>query len=156
MTHIELKIYRRFLFYTVTEAAQWVIPRGVSNRVWQMWEKGDRKIPAEMGRWIFKLLNFRAAVIEDGYKCVDSGPEIKQHLPWFETLEDWASLGELGPIYWRPYCSALAHLLDAEPRKFPLIVFDEANYFDWLHERTDSWEHRLQWAYSVREKIDDL
>ena len=148
MNNLNLQIYRKLLFFSVKEAAQWIVkPKGVSERTWQMWEKGHRKIPQHVEKAIFNLLNYRTTQIEKHYLDVTKEGFITTIL-WFETIGDWLSTPASKAYLWRPYCSVSGELLSIATNP-NLVIFDPIKYFGWLQGEEDSWLERHKWAFSL-------
>ena len=141
MNHIELQALRRLLFFTQQEAASLI--SGTSHRAWQHWEDGKRSVPVDVEREIFNLCDWRLEAIETIREIMNQATcDSCGRIVYYEKMIDWS--GE--PVLWRPHQSACAEL---HSHGVELVLFDSANYHQWLAGRDDSESLRGAWAAQV-------
>lgn len=109
LTPTQLEVFRRFLFFSVPEAAAAVA--GVSEQAWRRWEAGTRKIPTDVSERMHEILAWRKATVLSLTGALNRLPinEVMT-LPWYESAEDWAQAEKENPALWRVYQSACAEL----------------------------------------------
>ena len=146
MTPATLQALRRLLFFSVDEAAAMI--GGVSPRSWQFWERGDRTIPQDVIDTLQHLCAWREKAIAAGSAQIAKAPQGSDlALIWYGSADDWASMPDRAPMYWRPHCSAAAQL--AARHGAQLVAFDAPAYAAWLGQRTDTETKRGEWAAGV-------
>lgn len=158
MTPATLQALRRLLFFSIAEAAAWIAagperPAGVSERSWQFWERGERRIPADVIETTQRLYAWRQQIIEEGESAIfyaerkAARAATERHeivLIWYQSIDDWQWGSDRPEIMWRPQCSAVAEL--AARRGARLVEFNPAAYSRWLGRRKDSEALRAAWA----------
>lgn len=145
-----LKALRSLLFYTQDEAAALI--GEVSLRSWQYWEQGNRTIPADVVNKINYLVDWRKNAILRGNEALK---QMLESLPKgapiepisiisYASVEDWMTLPDREPVFWKPHCSATAELVASMAGRS--IIFDAPAYRAWLGDRQDSESMRGAWA----------
>ena len=148
MQNTELEALRRLLFFSPPEAAAFV--GGVSEQAWRRWEAGARKVPDDVASRMSDLARWRAAAIEASARQIsEAPPDAQLALVWYDTLDDWATLPNREPAFWRPHQSVCAALLAKFPGRLRLVRFDALGYAGWLNGRQDSESMRGAWAATV-------
>lgn len=148
MQNTELEALRRLLFFSPPEAAMLV--GGVSEQAWRRWEAGARKVPDDVARRILDLARWRAASIEASARQIVEAPTDAQlALVWYDRLDDWATLPNREPAFWRPQQSVCASLLEKFHGRLRLVRFNALDYAVWLNGRQDSESMRGAWAATV-------
>jgi hypothetical protein len=151
MRSAELEALRRLLFFSAPEAARLV--GGVSERAWQYWERGRRRIPRRVAETTLRLVQWRSRTIAAQIDAMERGPGAAPvSLVWYETEDDWMTLPGREAVLWRPHCSAVAELYATRPESIRLRVFDAEAYSQWLAGRADSEQMRAAWASSHPEE----
>ena len=141
-----LQALRRLLFFSVDEAATLV--GRVSVRSWQYWERGERAIPEDVRNAILHLADWRQRALGAARQQIKPTPRgARLAMVWYNTLDDWATLSEREPEYWRPQCSVLAEL--AAEFGADLVCFNAPAYRAWLGNRKDGEPMRGAWAASI-------
>jgi len=148
MRNAELEALRRLLFFSPPEAAMLV--GGVSEQAWRRWEAGTRKVPSDVAIRISELAQWREAAIESSARQIgEAPPDAQLAIVWYDTLDDWATLPNREPAFWRPQQSVCASLLAKFPSRLRLVRFDTPAYAAWLAGRQDSESMRGAWAATV-------
>ena len=146
MTPATLQALRRLLFFSVDEAAAMI--GGVSPRSWQFWERGDRTIPQDVIDTLQHLYAWQEKAIVAGSAQIAKAPQGSDlALIWYGSADDWTSMPDRAPMYWRPHCSAAAQL--AARHGAQLVAFDAPAYAAWLGQRTDTETKRGEWAAGI-------
>jgi hypothetical protein len=148
MTGIELEALRRLLFFSRPEAAALV--GEASERAWNLWESGQRQVPADVADRMVQLVEWRAQALQTARAAIQDaqaahGEPIGIALVWYSRVEDWMSLAGREPWLWRPHCSVMAELVATEPLA-DLAAFDGPAYAHWLAGRPDDEQMRSAWA----------
>lgn len=150
MNGATLKALRSLLFFTQDEAA--VLVGGVSTRSWQYWEVNQRPIPQDVIDKINYLVRWRQTAIEQGIlalkSMLDSIPPGGEAEPvsiiTYGSIEDWMTLPDREPAFWRPHCSVVAELVGSFAGRS--VVFNGLAYRAWLGNRKDNESMRSAWA----------
>lgn len=115
MMPLELQALRRYLFFSVAEAAELI--GHVSPRAWQYWERGERPIPEAVAQEMRRLVGWRAEAVRQAELAITEmsragadGEAAPVKLVWYPTLDDWLRGQKMPPELWRPYCSAAAEI----------------------------------------------
>lgn len=145
-----LKALRSLLFFTQDEAA--ILIGGVSLRSWQYWEVGQRKIPNDVIDKITFLINWRKQVIlqanialKEMLESVPEGAPVEPiSIIGYISVEDWMTLPDREPVFWKPHCSATAELVASFTGRS--IIFNAPAYREWLGDRQDCEAMRSAWA----------
>lgn len=140
MTPATLQALRRLLFFSVPEAA--IMIGDVTERSWRFWEDGKRPIPADVIERIRLLLDWRRRAAQTALDVI--GNHRPAALVWYQSLDDWMTLPDREPVFWRPHCSVVAEMcatVDAIA-----VPFSVPNYRAWLGERGDAEAVRGAWA----------
>lgn len=152
MNGVTLQALRRLLFFSVEEAAR--IVGGASPRAWQHWERGVRAVPADVRDSLLGLAAWRAHAVEQTLALIrDRSAELAGGaapaslvLIWYATLDDWITLPDREPQFWRPHCSVVAEVAAAHPDIVGIITFNAVSYAAWLGHRKDTADLRALWA----------
>lgn len=150
MTPATLQALRRLLLFSVEEAATMI--GGVSPRSWQYWERGERPVPPDVAGTMEELCAWRLkAIASSDWTMAEHqkkhGYDAKIALVWYQTLDDWLTINDREPQYWRPQCSVVAEL--AARRGANLVTFDGPAYAAWLGNRKDGEQLRAAWAAAI-------
>lgn len=145
-----LTALRRLLFFTQDEAA--ILIGGVTLRSWQYWEVDKRTIPQDVIDKISYLVAWRKRAIQAGESAlkvmlekVPAGqPVTPMSIISYASVEDWMTLPDREPVFWRPHCSAVAELVASMAGRS--VVFNAPAYRAWLGERPDNEAMRGAWA----------
>lgn len=145
-----LKALRSLLFFTQDEAA--ILIGDVSTRSWNYWEVGQRTIPQDAIDKINYLITWRKQAIQTGALALkdmlDSVPEGAPVEPIsiisYGSIEDWMTMPDREPVFWKPHCSATAELVASMAGRS--VVFNAPAYRSWLGNRQDNETMRGVWA----------
>jgi hypothetical protein len=137
-----LKALRSLLFFTQDEAATLI--GGVSTRSWNYWEVDQRTIPQDVIDKITFLINWRKQAIErstlalkDMFANVPEGVAVEPiSIITYASVEDWMTLPNREPVFWKPHCSVTAELVASMTGR--LVIFDVSAYREWLGMRQDN------------------
>jgi len=150
MNNIELEAARRFLFFSVAETS--ILSGGASERAWRNWESGARKVPADVIKNISLCIEYREGVVDMFDEAVghllnesETGEDVVP-LIYYDSLDDYSTAFD-NPMFWRPYCSAIAEIY-ASYENVKLVKFELLQYRAWLKTRKDSESMRAHWAAS--------
>lgn len=145
-----LKVLRNLLFFTQDEAA--ILIGGVSTRSWNYWEVGQRTIPKDVIDKIAFLINWRKQAIEQGTLALkDMLASVPEGSPFepisiitYASIEDWMTLPDREPVFWKPHCSATAEIVASMAGRS--VIFNVPSYREWLGKRQDNEAMRSAWA----------
>lgn len=154
MNQTTMQALRRLLFFNVDQAARYLAasadrPDGVSARSWQMWEAGERPIPADVIAQISALCEWRSTAREAAGAQIAAARKARgeQHealppaLVYYTAIEDWLPREAR---LWRPHCAVMAEI--AANYDAVLVAFDPPAYAEWLGARRDGEGLRAMWA----------
>lgn len=147
MNPVELEAARRLLLFSLTEAA--TIVAGVSEQTWRRWEAGSKPIPDDVTETMSFLMKWRNNAISGTVQQLEASPAPKVCLVWYQTMDDFGTLPDREPIFWRPHQSVCSALLAEYPGQINLVKFSPPEYSEWLGDKQDSETLRSAWATGV-------
>ena len=62
----------------------------------------------------------------------------------YGSIEDWMTLPDREPVFWKPHCSAVSELISSFTGRS--VLFSGPDYREWLGDRKDSETMRGLWA----------
>lgn len=143
-----LKTMRRSLFFSQAEAATLIGQTDLSR--WREWEAGVQPIPESVRKRTIQLAKWRQRRIATLRQRLRTwSPTGVYTIVWYDTIEDWLSLPDRTPLFWRPHQSVCAALLSQYPDQILLIRFDARAYAAWLDGRQDSEQMHAIWSATL-------
>ncbi|WP_411753507.1 DUF1870 family protein [Serratia sp. (in: enterobacteria)] len=150
MNNTEFEAARRLLFFSLAEAA--TIVAGVSEQTWRRWEAGAKPIPDDVTETMSFLMKWRDNAILGAVQQLEESPDPQNteiFLVWYQTMDDFGTLPDREPIFWRPHQSVCSALLAAFPGQINLVKFSPPEYSKWLGDQQDSETLRSAWATGI-------